>query len=309
MTAWSSRDVPELPGSLFVITGGNSGIGWEAAKVLADRKAEVVLACRNADKARGAVEAITSASPGARVSAMSLDLASLKSVRAFAAELAEKHGRLDVLINNAGLMAIPKALTEDGFEMQLGVNHLGHFALTGLLVPLLEKSRAPRVVNLASQAHRMGKMNFDDLMSERRYDRWVAYGQSKLANLLFTFELGRRLAARMPALKVSAAHPGYAATNLQSQGAALGGSQLEGWVMKLGNGILAQSAAAGALPTLRAAVDPEAASGDYFGPRGIGELAGPPVKVGCTARARDPEAARQLWARSVELTGVDPGGA
>lgn len=308
MANWSRHDVPDLSGKLFVVTGGNSGIGWEAAKVLAEKNAEVILACRNADKAKDAVSAITRHAPQAKVSAMSLDLASLTSVRAFADELSQRHGRLDVLINNAGLMAIPYAKTQDGFETQLGVNHLGHFALTGLLLPLLEKSAAPRVVSLSSQAHRMGKMRWDDLMWERRYDRWAAYGQSKLANLLFAFELGRRAPRRIGALKATAAHPGYAATNLQSQGTALGGPKVEGWFMKLGNGVMAQSAADGALPTLRAATDPGASTGDYYGPRGLFEIAGPPVKVGCTARARDEADARQLWERSVALTGVDYGG-
>lgn len=308
MSRWSTADVPDLSGKLFVVTGGNSGIGWEAAKVLAEKHADVILACRNADKARGAVESIARAAPGAKVSAMSLDLASLKSVRAFAQELTEKHGRLDVLVNNAGLMALPYSRTDDGFETQLGVNHLGHFALTGLVWPLLEKAAAPRVVNLSSQAHRMGKMRWDDLMSERRYDRWAAYGQSKLANLLFTFELARRGPKRLAALRVTAAHPGYSATNLQAKGSEMGGPKLEGFFMKIGNGIMAQGADAGALPTLRAATAPDARNGDYYGPSGPFEIAGAPVKVECTKAARDEASQARLWQRSVELTGVDFGG-
>lgn len=309
--AWGVENVPDQSGKTFVITGSNSGIGLEAARVLARKGAEVVLACRSQEKGRRAMESIVAETPGAKVKLMSLDLASLRSVRAFADRFRSEHGRLDVLINNAGLMAIPRSKTEDGFEMQLGTNHLGHFALTGLLLGRLLESAPARVVNLASQAHRMGRIRFDDLMGERRYDRWAIYGQSKLANLLFTHELQKRLetkhAGRPPAIVV-AAHPGYSATELQTKGASMGGSKLEALVMRMGNGILAQSAAMGALPTLRAAVDPDVRGGEYFGPGGFMEMVGPPKLVERTAAAKDPEVARKLWEKSVELTGVDFGG-
>lgn len=308
---WTAGDVPEQTGKTFVITGSNSGIGYEAALVLAQRGAEVILACRSQDKGQKALEQLRAAAPEAKAKLMKLDLSSLASVRGFADQVRSEHGRIDALINNAGLMAIPRATTEDGFEMQLGTNHLGHFALTGLLFGRLLESGGARVVNVASQAHRMGRIRFDDLMGERRYEKWSAYGQSKLANLLFTFELQRRVEKKWPSAAPVAAlacHPGYSATELQGKGPELEKSAFNAMIMKIGNGILAQSAAMGALPTLRAACDPDARSGEYYGPAGIGEMAGPPVKVGCTAAARDPEVAKKLWERSVELTKVDFGG-
>ncbi len=309
MGNWTERDISDQSGKTFVITGGNSGIGWEAGRMLAEHGAHVILACRNADKAKDAVASIEkTAAKGAKVEAMSLDLASLSSVERFAGELSGKVERLDALLNNAGLMALPYGKTADGFETQLGVNHLGHFALTGRLLPLLKKTPGARVVSVSSQAHRMGKMNWDDLMSERRYEKWTAYGQSKLANLLFTFELGRRLKKAGDGIVVTAAHPGYSATNLQHKGPEMEGSKLQGMFMSMGNGIFAQTASMGALPTLRAALDPAAVSGDYFGPGGIFEIAGYPVKVGTSARARDEASGKQLWERSVALTHVDYAG-
>ncbi|AKF04961.1 oxidoreductase [Sandaracinus amylolyticus] len=310
-TTWTASNVPEQTGKTFVITGSNSGIGYEAAVILAQRGGEVILACRSQEKGRTALEQLRAAAPGAKVKLMKLDLASLASVRAFADQVKSEHGRIDALINNAGLMAIPRATTEDGFEMQLGTNHLGHFALTGLLFGRLIETAPARVVNVASQAHRMGKMRFEDLMGEKRYEKWSAYGQSKLANLLFTFELQRRTEKKWPGkapVAAVACHPGYAATELQGKGPELEKSRFGAMIMKLGNGMFAQTAAMGALPTLRAATDPDTKSGDYYGPAGLGEMAGPPVKVGCTPAARDPEVAKQLWERSVELTKVDFGG-
>ena len=308
---WTASDVPDQSGKTFVITGSNSGIGYEAALVLAQRGAEVILACRSQEKGQKALEQLRAGAPGAKAKLMKLDLSSLASVRAFADQVKSEHGRIDALINNAGLMAIPRATTADGFEMQLGTNHLGHFALTGLLFGRLLETGSARVVNVASQAHRMGKINFADLMGEKRYEKWSAYGQSKLANLLFTFELQRRIEKKWPSATPVAAlacHPGYSATELQGKGPELEKSAFNAFIMKVGNGILAQSAAMGALPTLRAACDPDAKSGEYYGPAGIGEMAGPPVKVGCTTAARDPETAKKLWERSVELTKVDFGG-
>jgi NAD(P)-dependent dehydrogenase (short-subunit alcohol dehydrogenase family) len=309
---WSANDIPEQSGKTFVVTGSNSGIGLEAARALAQRGAEVILACRSQEKGQLALDQLRAETPAAKAKLMKLDLASLASIREFAERFKGEHGRLDALINNAGLMAIPRATTADGFEMQLGTNHLGHFALTGLLFGRLVESGTAgvpaRVVSVASQAHRMGKMRFDDLMGEKRYEKWAAYGQSKLANLLFTFELARRIEARWgegATVAAIACHPGYSATELQGKGPELEKSAFGAMIMKLGNGLLAQSAAMGALPTLRAACDPDAKSGDYYGPAGITEMAGPPVKVGCTTAAKDPESARQLWERSRDLTGVD----
>jgi NAD(P)-dependent dehydrogenase (short-subunit alcohol dehydrogenase family) len=311
-THWTFEHVPDQAGKTYVITGANSGIGLEAARVLVKRGAEVVLACRSEERAQKALDTLRAEHPGAKAKVMSLDLASLASVRAFAARFDAEHERLDGLLNNAGLMAIPPSKTADGFEMQLGTNHLGHFALTGLLFSKLVRGAAgraaSRVVSVSSQAHRVGKMRFDDLMSTRRYDRWAAYGQSKLANLLFTFELQRRVETKWsggaPVIAV-ACHPGYSATELQGKGATMGGSKLEAFFMRIGNGLMAQPAAMGAAPTLRAATDPDARGGEYFGPSGVMELGGPPVKVECTATAKDPELARKLWDVSRELTGVD----
>jgi NAD(P)-dependent dehydrogenase (short-subunit alcohol dehydrogenase family) len=223
-------------------------------------------------------------------------------VRAFAAEVVTAHPKLDVLINNAGIMAIPRRLTADGFETQLGTNHLGHFALTAALLPALEAASAPRVVNVASTAHRPARMNFEDLMGERRYSAWGAYGQSKLANLLFTFELERRLRAQGKKTIAVAAHPGYSATNLMHVGPTMTGSGFGQFIMKLGGAVLAQSPAQGALPTLYAAAAPDVKGGEYFGPDGWLELRGMPTRVPCSARARSEEDAKRLWETSTQLT-------
>lgn len=307
MSHWTPDQLPDLSAQTIVITGANSGIGLEAARVLAQKNARVVLACRSADKARAAVESCAGGRANARVEAMSLDLASLASVRAFAEESARRFPEgVDVLVNNAGVMALPRKLTADGFEMQLGTNHLGHFALTGLMLPLLAKRPHARVVNVSSGMHWVGKVRFDDLMGERRYDRWAAYAQSKLANLLFTHELQKRLAARHPSVIATAAHPGYSATNLQAT-AAEGRGPLAAWSARWGNSLFAQSAAAGALPTVRAAADPGVKSGDYYGPAWLSAW-GPAAHSGRSARARDDADARRLWEESVRLTGVDYAG-
>lgn len=302
---FSEASVPDQSGKTILITGSNSGIGWEAARVLAARGAHVVMACRSVPKAQEAAGRIRKLSPEAKLEISKLDLASLASVRAFAAEFQSKHDKLDLLINNAGLMALPYGKTEDGFEMQIGVNHFGHFALTGLLLETIARSAPARIVNVASQAHRMGKMHWDDMDFARGYNKWTAYGQSKLANLLFTFELQRRLEQKKPGLSALACHPGYAATELQGKGSQMAGGTFDGLVMRWGNGLLAQSSAGGALPTLRAATDPSAAGGDYYGPKGVMEMTGAPVKVGTTKLARDEQSARRLWDESVRRTGVD----
>jgi NAD(P)-dependent dehydrogenase (short-subunit alcohol dehydrogenase family) len=283
---WTTDNMDPQDGRAFVITGANSGIGLEAARALGAAGARVVVACRDTAKGEHAVAELDGDFDVRR-----LDLADLASVRGFASEL---EGDVDVLINNAGVMAVPRARTADGFEMQLGTNHLGHFALTGLLLDRLRD----RVVTISSGAHRFGRMNFGDLMSERHYQRWLAYGQSKLANLLFMQELQRRLETADSSLRSVAAHPGYAATNLQFHT-----QSIQDKLMGLGNHIFAQSAAMGALPTLYAATE-DIPGGAYVGPDGLAEQRGHPHLVGMSGAARNTESARKLWDESEELTGV-----
>ena len=304
MSAWTPRNIPDQSGRVFVVTGANSGIGLVTARELVRKGAEVILACRSLDKAEAAAQSIRDAVLDAKVKVSKLDLASLASVRAFAERFLAEHEALDGLINNAGLMALPRALTEDGFEMQIGTNHFGHFALTGLLLPALARAKGARIVNVSSQAHRMGSMHFDDLMGERCYDKWAAYGQSKLCNLLFTYELARRLAKSHPDMRATAAHPGYSSTDLQRKGPEAEGSAFMGGIMRVANTVFAQRPDDGALPTLRAATDPEATSRSYFGPLGPFELWGAPVKVESNAGSHDLDSARKLWEVSEELTHV-----
>ena len=302
--SWTADDMPDLSGKTIVVTGGNSGIGYEAALEFARKRAEVILACRDLGKARTAAAQISASSPGARVGVMELDLANLASVRGFSDAFHLEHPALHVLCNNAGVMAIPYRQTVDGFEMQFGTNHLGHFALTGLLLDRLLATEGARVVNVSSGAHRMGKIRFDDLQWHNGYRKWMAYGQSKLANLLFTFELQRRADAAGAKLLSVACHPGYAATNLQAAGPRMQGSSMMESLFSAANSVFAQSAAMGALPTEYAAVSPDVHGGDYIGPDGLGEMWGHPVVVGCSAAARDTAAAARLWEVSERLTGV-----
>ena len=301
---WTAEDVPDLSGKTVIMTRSNSGLGYEGARALARKGAQVVLACRNPEKGRAALEAIRSEQPSASLELMELDLASLDSVRAFAKAFIDKHPRLDVLCNNAGVMALPKCTTADGFEMQFGTNHLGHFALTGLLLETLLATDNARVVTTSSTMHRIGKMHFDDLQWQRRYSKWGAYGQSKLANLLFTYELQRRLDARGVSLIATACHPGYASTNLQGEGPRMAGSRLMEKGTQLANRLLSQSAAMGALPMLNAATSSDVRGGEYIGPDGFGENWGHPKKVRSNKRSRDAEVAAQLWEVSESLTGV-----
>jgi NAD(P)-dependent dehydrogenase (short-subunit alcohol dehydrogenase family) len=288
MTKWTSKDILDQSGRTVVVTGANSGLGEVTARELARAGATVILACR--DTAKGAAAA---ASMPGRAEVRRLDLADLSSVR----ELADSiDGALDVLINNAGVMAVPQRRTADGFELQIGTNHLGHFALTGLLLDRI----GDRVVTLSSGMHNMGRIRLDDLNWERGgYQRWRAYGQSKLANLLFTYELQRRLTAAGSPVKAVAAHPGYAATNLQSHT-----ESIQGLVMALANRLMAQSGEMGALPTLYAATVPDLPGGSYVGPDGFLEQRGHPKIVNSSAAAKDPEIARRLWEISEKLTGV-----
>ncbi len=292
---WTAADIPDQSGRVAVVTGANSGLGLVTARELARAGARVVLACRNTAKGEDAAAQIRRDVPDADVSVAELDLGSLASVRAFADGL---EGDVDLLINNAGVMAPPRQETADGFELQFGTNHLGHFALTGLL---LDRVR-DRVVTLSSGAHRIGKIDFDDLQRERGYFRWTAYGQSKLANLLFALELDRRLRAAGSPVQSLAAHPGYAATNLQSAAAPV----FDRLFMKLSNAVIAQSADMGALPTLYAATKPDVEGGTFVGPDGLGEQRGHPQPVQPSGAARDETVAARLWEVSEELTGVTP---
>jgi NAD(P)-dependent dehydrogenase (short-subunit alcohol dehydrogenase family) len=299
-TRWTAADIPSQDGRTVIVTGGNSGIGLEAARELARAGADTVLACRSGEKGDAALQDIRSTVPDARVAVETLDLASLSSVSEFAARFRDTHEGLDLLINNAGVMAPPRRLTADGFELQFGTNHLGHFALSGRLISLMAARPGSRVVNVSSGAHRGARMAFDDLQGERSYGRWRAYGQSKLANLLFTFELERRLSASPSSAASVAAHPGYAATNLQFAAV----PAYEAMLMRVSNAIFAQSAAMGALPTLYAATCPDVDGGSYIGPDGWFEGRGYPTNVTASLAAQDAEAGRKLWDVSEQLTGV-----
>jgi NAD(P)-dependent dehydrogenase (short-subunit alcohol dehydrogenase family) len=298
MTKWTAADIPDQTGRTAVITGANTGLGFETAAALAARGARVVLAVRNLEKGKQAAARITAVAPGAEVELQELDLTSLESVRTAAAQLRSDHEHIDLLINNAGVMYTPKSTTKDGFEMQFGTNHLGHFALTGLLLDRLLPVPDSRVVTVSSLGHRIrAAIHFDDLQWERSYSRVGAYGQSKLANLLFTYELQRRLAPGGTTIAV-AAHPGGSNTELMRN--------LPRLVESAANLLapLFQDAELGALPTLRAATDPGVHGGQYFGPDGFAQTRGYPKVVASSAQSHDAELQRRLWAVSEELTGV-----
>jgi NAD(P)-dependent dehydrogenase (short-subunit alcohol dehydrogenase family) len=300
---WTAEDVPDQSGRTVIITGANSGIGLEAAKVLAAHGARVVLAGRDRSRTAAAAEQVTAAAAGPQAETAELDLASLESVRAAAADISARFPRLDLLINNAGVMFTPYGLTKDGFELQFGTNHLGHFALTGLLLPTLLEVPGSRVVTLSSNGHRAGRMNFDDLMHARHYSRYTAYGQSKLANLMFTYELQRRLAAAQAQTIATAAHPGTARTQLTRHMSVLANASMSARFHTM-NSWWVQDAVMGALPTLRAATDPAATGGAYYGPDGLLQLTGFPVLVRSSGRSQNAEAQRRLWAESEKLTQV-----
>jgi NAD(P)-dependent dehydrogenase (short-subunit alcohol dehydrogenase family) len=301
--AWTEADVPDLSGRVMIVTGGNGGLGLETSRILAKAGAEVVIAARNAQKAEAALATVRAAAPQAAVSVWPLDLSSLASVRAFTARWLAERGALDVLVNNAGVMALPRTLSAEGYEMQFATNHLGHFALTLGLMPALQARPGARVVTVASAAHWFGTLHLDDPDGAKGYDAWLWYGQSKLCNLLFTAELDRRLRAAKAGVAALAAHPGYAATDLQHVAPRQTGNTLAAVTMKLGNSLVAQSAASGALPTVRAAVDPAAESGQYYGPRVLGWF-GAPALASRSAAAKDEAVARALWALSEERTGL-----
>ena len=299
-TKWTANRVGGQHGRTAIVTGANSGLGRIVARELARGGAQVVTACRDTDKGTTAATAIRAALPAATIEVAQLDLASLNSVRVFSERFLARHARLDLLVNNAGVMAAPHQRTEDGFELQFGTNHLGHFALTGLLLPALRDRQGARVVTVSSNYHKGQRVRFDDLQGERRYSRWAAYGQSKLANLLFALELDRRLKAAGLPLTSVAAHPGYSATNLQLSAPPL----YERVVMRLTNRLLAQSAEMGALPILYAATAADLPGGSYIGPDGPGERRGYPTLVIPSDQANDMATARRLWDISEQLTGV-----
>lgn len=301
-----SQPLPGQHGRVVLITGANSGLGLCTARVLAGAGATVLLACRNPDRAEKARAAVARSATGAPPVTVTLDLADLDSVASAAEQVSDMVDHLDVLINNAGIMAVARAHTAQGFESQFGVNHLGHFALTGRLLPMLLAAPAPRVVTVSSTAHRIGKMYWDDLDAERSYHRWTRYGQSKLANLLFNAELARQAAEYSSSLVAVAAHPGYAATSLTTNGPAEGGTRkFMGLVTRVGDRLIAQSDEAGALGQIHAATAADVVNNDYWGPDGPFEQRGSGVqRVGRTARAADGDAAQKLWTVSEELTGV-----
>jgi NAD(P)-dependent dehydrogenase (short-subunit alcohol dehydrogenase family) len=293
--AWTAADMPPQSGRVAVVTGATSGLGYHTARELARAGAEVVLAVRDTERGERVRAEIGAAA------LVALDLAEQSSVRAAAAELLARWPRIDLLVNNAGVMALPRRVTADGFELQMATNHFGPFALTGLLIDAL---RDARVVTVSSGAHRGGKIAFDDLQSERGYHRWRVYSQTKLANLLFMFELGRRAAAAGLGLRSVAAHPGLASTNLQAAGPRMEGSRLRELLLVRGTRLVGQSDAQGALPSLYAATMPDLPSGTYVGPDGIFEGRGHPKLVSASTAAHDEATARRLWEVSEELTGV-----
>ena len=302
MSGWTAADIPSQEGRLAVVTGANGGVGFSIAQELARAGAHVMLACRDATRGGDAAARIEVSVPGAQVEVRPLDVASLDSVRAFAAAAPDA---IDLLINNAGVMATPHRKTVDGFELQLGTNHLGHFALTGLLLERLEAAPAPRVVATSSNFHKLARrIYFEDLNGDRKYSKWRFYGQSKLANLMFALELNRRATEAGSRLVAVAAHPGYASTNLHAAGAQIGGASVQEKVMGLGVKYFAQSSDMGALPTLYAATAPSVAGGSYWGPDGFMNTTGHPTLVKGNAGSRDFVAQRRLWEVSEEMTGV-----
>ncbi len=295
---WKLKDSPSLEGKIAVVTGANTGLGYETAKALAKKGAHVIMACRDLRKAKAAMGKIKEAYPQASLSMEVLDLGELASVRAFAENVKQAHAHLHLLINNAGLMMPPYGKTKDGFEIQWGVNHLGHFMLTALLMPQLEAGGDARVVHLASLAHKWGEIYFDDLNFEKSYNKQKSYGQSKLACLMFGYELQRRLEAAGSEVKSLVAHPGVSDTELSRY--------LPKWMQALSpvfSKIVAQSARDGAMPTLRAALDSELSGGEYIGPDGFGEMKGKPVVVNSHPKSKNKAVAQKLWEVSEKLTG------
>lgn len=300
---WTVDDIPDLSGKVIIVTGGNSGLGYESVKAFAAKNATVILTSRTVEKGEKARNEIVAELHSADIQVMQLDLADLRSIREFAGQFAKKYRRLDILLNNAGIMMTPYQQTKDGFESQVGTNHLGHFALTGLLLDLIRTTENSRVVNVSSNAHKWGKMDFDNLLFEngKDYSPTNAYGRSKLANLLFTYELQSRLKEHKINSMALAAHPGISLTNLARH------LEDKWWynLMMLFSGLITQKAEYGALPQIRAAVDPRAEGGSYYGPNGFNQMKGDPVVVESSKASHDKEDAMKLWAVSERLTGVN----
>ncbi len=299
---WTTNNIPDLTGKVIVVTGGNSGLGYWSVKAFAEKGAGVVLASRSKERGEKAKTAILKGNPEGNVEVAELNLADLDSVHRFAKTFLHKHDRLDVLLNNAGIMTTPWFTTKDGFEGQVGINHLGHFALTGWLLPGLQETPGSRVVNVSSMAHRQGKMDFSNLLFEngKGYSPMKAYSRSKLANLLFTYELQRFFEAHQTDSKAVAAHPGVSQTELFRH-------LDDKWYFRMVRPLfkaISQDGEMGALPQIRASVDPEVQGGEYYGPSGFNELKGYPVKVKSNGTSHNPEDARKLWEVSEELTGV-----
>ena len=304
MKKWDKTGMPDLSGKVAVVTGANSGLGFEVTKGLASKGARVVMGCRSLEKGGPASEQIRKEVPDASLTVIKLDLADLSTVRDFSLRCKKDYSSIDILCNNAGVMQAPKGQTIDGFETHLGINHFGHFALTGLLMDTLLNAQSSRVVTVSSNAHKMGSIDFNDLDLNGRYSRTGAYARSKLANLLFTYELQRRLERSGSSIISVAAHPGFSATNLQSTGPRMGNGHFWPWLYKVFNNLLAQSAQMGALPILYAATDENVKGGDYIAPDGLGQWRGYPKKTKSNRTSYDEKSARQLWDISTRLTKV-----
>jgi NAD(P)-dependent dehydrogenase (short-subunit alcohol dehydrogenase family) len=304
MNKWSYSNIPVQNGRVAIVTGANSGLGFYTTKGLAEKGCEVIMACRSMEKGEEARSIIIKDYPDALLHVMKLDLANMKSVHSFAIEFAKSFKHLDLLINNAGLMAIPYRKTVDGFEMQFGVNHLGHFALTGLLFNLLKKTPGSRVVNVSSAAHNLGEIRFEDINWQNGYNKWKAYGMSKLANIHFTFELADRVTAKGLDMLVTVAHPGYADSKLIEKGPEMNGRNFLVKAGRFANRIVAQSTEMGALPTLYAATSPEAVHRAFYGPDGFGGMRGYPVRTYPNKKKINKEVHQKLWKLSEKMTGV-----
>lgn len=301
MSEFTATDIPDQSGRTAVITGANSGLGWQAARMLAGKNARVFLGCRSLERGSEARTRILALHPAAEIELVELDLGSLDSIRK-AAERLRSEPQIDLLINNAGIMMPPRELTRDGFESQFGVNHLGHFALTGLLLERIRSTVGSRIVTVSSNAHKQGAIGFDDIHAERKYGRLSRYAMSKLANLLFTYELQRRLEAAGASVEALASHPGASMTNLLRH--------MPDWQLFIARPItslITHPEPEAAMPTVRAATDPQAKGGEYYGPDGFLEFTGSPVVVESAAKSHDADAAQRLWSLSIEETQVDPG--
>lgn len=304
MHKWKTQDIPDQTGKVFLITGANSGLGYECSRILARKGATIVMAVRTPSKGEAARLSILKETPDAQIDVMQADMASLSSIRAFADAFKAAYDRLDVLCNNAGVMAIPRQETEDGFEMQLGVNHLGHFALTGLLMDVLAATPGARIHNVTSSANWTGSIQFDDLMLKEDYGRWASYGQSKLANIFFTFELQKRLDAAGQNIIANTSHPGLVMTNLQANSVEQSDAGAEQFLYNLIGPLIAQDVSMGVLPMLYGMTAPQAKGGEFYGPR-LFRVRGYPTEQKANDEAYDADALRRFWEISAELTGVD----